>query len=154
MRNIIIQIIIVLFCILLIVNIYPLFIFIFFPLLSLMILLLNHYFKNPRFEYLPSHFLILSILGFNINHTLSILCFFSGIILILFQMDIYRNINWDNFIISILSILGLWIIYYKFMELDFIGFLLGINTMVLIFFLSYSLIEEVNEDIEDRDVII
>ncbi len=144
-KEYIIKAIIILCCLLSLAVIDAPSIFLFFSALSLALMLAGIYKSDVRFDYFSSLLLVLCMLGFKLDFFASAICFVTGMFVLSLSISLHRDISWDDFTISFLSILGFWIIYYKFEELGTIAFLLGINTTLLIFFLSYSLIEELDE---------
>lgn len=133
----------------------PPYVFVLFSLLSLISVIISFIFSEERIkynlEYLSSLSLFLSVFGVLLNcFIISIFYFSLGLIILMTTIkrnyDQNREIKYlDDLYIIFLSILGFWIIYYRFADLGYIAFLLGINTALLIGFLSHSLMEEETE---------
>lgn len=96
-------------------------------------------------EYLSSILLISSILAILLGYFLIpiIYLFLGGIISSLTVTKAKKNIIYLNDFYAIsLSLMGFWVIYYKFIDLGAISFLLAINTSLTMGVLIYVLMEE------------
>lgn len=101
------------------------------------------------FAYISFSFMAVTSLAiFKKAHNFYLIVFTFFLLLTAYQILLY--INWrfgkmsyiDEFYIIFLSAVGFWFIIKKFYYLGVISLLLGINTALLIGFLSYYLIEE------------
>ncbi len=103
---------------------------------------------TQNLEYISSLLLVLSCLGIFLDQFLiSFIYFCLGLIVIAGTVRRHENTIYpDDLLIVLLSILGFWIVYLKFMNLGNIGFLLALNTALLIGFLSHTLLEEEGEE--------
>lgn len=139
----------------------PLYTFLFFSALSLISLTLSIIISPNQFrwsneriiynlEYLSALSLILSSFGILIDNTFtSIIYPILGISILAARLRRDGRFRYiEDFVIILLSIIAFWIIYYQFLDLKYIAFLLGINTSLLIGFLSYLLMKEVGEEEE------
>ena len=123
-------------------------VFLFFSTLSVISILLSFIPLKERIihnlEYISAFSLILSCLGIFLNQFfIPFIYFCLGLIVIAGTVRRHENIVYsDDLLIVILSILGFWIIYLKFMNLGNIGFLLALNAALLVGSLSHALLEE------------
>lgn len=127
-------------------------VFSFFALLSLLAISFSYTFFRSKeqiacnLEYLAASSLILSSSGFLLDFLTSIILFYLGLLILASSVGARKRLYSEDLTILLLAILGFWILYYKFMDLGYIAFLLGLNTALLIGFLSHAILKEEQEE--------
>jgi hypothetical protein len=130
----------------------PHYTFSFFAILSLSSICLSLTFFQSKekisynLEYLAVSSLILSSSGFLLDFLTSTIYFYLGILILASSVGRHKKIYSEDLTIMLLAFLGFWIIYYKFADLGYIAFLLGLNVALLIGFLSHTLLTENMEE--------
>ena len=128
------------------------YVFSFFAILSLLAISFSYTLFRSKMkiaynlEYLAASSLILSSSGFLLDFLASTILFYLGLLILAASVGARRRLYSEDLTILLLAILGFWILYYKFMDLGYIAFLLGLNNALLIGFLSHTLIREEQEE--------